>query len=175
MNSTTIDMLTAPYRLRSIRDFDLDAFTHLFPESASHGATVSDWRAWLRDVENIAWGRNPKVRLVMEEISTGRSIAGFTFERRSEATAVLHYGFRPSTAMTQIAGFVLARDFAFRDLQLIALRTEMVSGQDPLAQIHDGVGYRQAVRLREFWRDPDDTPRDLITYEAVNPAWEGRS
>lgn len=107
----------------------------------------------------------------MEEASSGRALAGFTIERRSEAVGILRYGFRPSTAMTQIAGFLLAKHYAFERLKLISLRTDMISGQDPLAQIHSQIGFHEAVRLREWWRDGDDSLRDFITYEAVNPEW----
>lgn len=172
MNSFPAELLTTPYALRAIRDLDLEALPQIFPESGSYGATVADRRRWLRDVENIPWGRNPKTRLVMEEAATGRALAGFTIERQSEAVGILRYGFRPSTAMTQIAGFLLAKQYAFDRLSLIAIRTDMIGGQDPLAQIHKQIGYREAVRLREWWRDAEDTLRDFITYEAVNPAWE---
>lgn len=110
----------------------------------------------------------------MEEAATGRALAGFTIERRGEAVGILRYGFRPSTAMTQIAGFLLAREYAFERINLVALRTDMIGGQDPLAQIHGQIGFREAVRLREWWRDAGDEPRDFITYEAINPAWEAR-
>lgn len=171
MNSFPSELLTTPYGLRAIRDLDLEALPQIFPESGSYGATIADRRRWLRDVENIAWGRNLKTRLVMEEASSGRALAGFTIERRSEAVGILRYGFRPSTAMTQIAGFLLAKHYAFERLKLISLRTDMISGQDPLAQIHSQIGFHEAVRLREWWRDGDDSLRDFITYEAVNPEW----
>ncbi len=172
MNSFPAAVLTSPYALRSIRDLDLDALPQIFPESGVAGPSLSDRRNWLRKVESIAWGKNPNLRLVMEDSSTGRAIAGFTIERHGDAVATLRYGFRPSTAMTQIAGFLLVKTFTFEELRLIALRTDMIAGQDPLAQIHDQIGFREAVRLREWWRDADDIPHDLITYEAVNPAWE---
>lgn len=172
MNSFPSELLTTPYALRAVRDLDLEALPQIFPECGSYGATVADRRRWLRDVENIPWGRNLKTRLVMEESATGRALAGFTIERQSEAVGILRYGFRPSTAMTQIAGFLLAKQYAFDRLNLIAIRTDMISGQDPLAQIHGQIGYREAVRLREWWRDDVDAPRDFITYEAVNPQWE---
>lgn len=172
MNSFPTDLLTTRYALRAIRDLDLEALPQIFPECGSFGAGVAARRDWLRHVENIAWGKNPSVRLVMEEIESGRAIAGFTIERQNEAVANLRYGFRPSTAMTQIAGFLLAREFAFRNLNLIAIRTDMISGQDPLSQIHEQIGYTEAVRLREWWRDADDLPHDLITYEALNPDWQ---
>lgn len=175
MNSFPSELLTSPYALRAIRDLDLEALPQIFPESGSYGATISDRRRWLRDVENIAWGRNPATRLVMEETATGRALAGFTIERQSEAIGILRYGFRPSTAMTQIAGFLLAKHYAFERLGMIAIRTDMIGGQDPLAQIHGQIGYREAVRLREWWRDAEDIPRDFITYEAVNPEWESRT
>lgn len=159
--------------MRAIRELDLEALPQIFPECGAYGASLADRRRWLLDVEDIPWGKNPKTRLVMEETATGRALAGFTIERQSEAVGKLHYGFRPSTAMTQIAGFMLARQYAFERLSLIALRTDMVGGQDPLAQIHAQIGFREAVRLREWWRDAEDNARDLITYEAVNPAWEG--
>lgn len=174
MNSFSPESITAPYRLRAIRELDLEGLPQLFPESTARGHALADRRAWLRDVENIAWGKNPRLRLVLEEIESGRALAGFTFDRKSEAIAILRYGFRPTTALTQIAGFVLAKDFAFADLRLIALRTDMVQGQDPLASVHEQIGYRQAVRLREWWRDGQDNLLDLITYEAVNPAWEAK-
>lgn len=164
-----------PYRLRAIRDFDLEALGELFPESGSYGPGLADRRDWLRSVETIAWGRNTMVRLVMEDAATGRAIAGFTIERAGEAIGSLRYGFRPSTAMTQLAGFALARKFAFESLNLIALRTDLVSGQDPLATVHDELGYTPAVRYREWFRDHEDLAHDLITYEAVNPAWEQSS
>ncbi|MCA9834323.1 MAG: hypothetical protein KC435_10270 [Thermomicrobiales bacterium] len=174
MNSFSVESITVPYRLRAIRELDLEGLPQLFPESTVHGRELADRRAWLRDVESIAWGKNPRLRLVLEETSTGRALAGFTFDRKSEAVAILRYGFRPTTAMTQIAGFVLAKEFAFTTLRLIALRTDMVQGQDPLANIHEQIGYRQAVRLREWWRDAEDNALDLITYEAVNPDWEAK-
>lgn len=173
MNSIPGELLTSKFALRAIRDLDLDALPQIFPECGAYGASIADRRRWLRDVENIPWGRNPKTRLVMEEADTGRVVAGFTIERVSEAAGVLHYGFRPSTAMTQIAGFIMAKDHAFERLNLIVLRTDMVSGQDPLATIHEQIGYREAVRLREWWRDGDGNALDFITYEAVNPAWKG--
>lgn len=173
MNSFPADLLTSPYTLRAIRDLDLEALPQIFPESGSYGATVADRRRWLREVENIPWGRNRQTRLVMEESATGRALAGFTIDRRSEAVGQLRYGFRPSTAMTQVAGFLLVKELAFERLGLIVVRTDMISGQDPLAQIHEQIGYREAVRLREWWRDPEGIQRDFITYEAVNPAWEG--
>ena len=172
MNSLTLASLTAPYRLRPIRELDLEGLPQLFPESTANGRNLADRRAWLRDVEDVAWGKNPRLRLVLEDIASSRALAGF--DRRSEAVAILRYGFRPSTAMTQIAGFILARQFAFDTLNLVALRTDMVQGQDPLTQIHQQIGYHQAVRLREWWRDAGNVPLDLITYEAVNPAWEAR-
>lgn len=175
MNSFPSELLTNPYSLRAIRDLDLEALPQIFPESGAYGATVADRRRWLKDVENIAWGRNLKTRLVMEDSSTGRALAGFTIERQSEAVGILRYGFRPSTAMTQIAGFLLAKQYAFDRLNLIVIRTDMISGQDPLAQIHAQIGFREAVRLREWWRDGEDTLRDFITYEAVNPEWEART
>lgn len=171
MNSFPTELLTQRFALRAIRDLDLDAFHQIFPECGAFGPSLADRRNWLRHVETIAWGKNPSIRLVMEEIENGRAVAGFTFERQNEAVAILRYGFRPSIAMTQIAGFVLAREFAFANLNLAALRTDMISGQDPLAQIHGQIGYREAVRLREWWRDAEDVPRDFITYEAVNPDW----
>lgn len=174
MNSFPNELLTAPYSLRAIRDLDLEALPQIFPECGKYGASVADRRRWLKDVENIAWGKNPNIRLVMEEAETGRALAGFTIERKSEAVGILRYGFRPSTAMTQIAGFMLAREHAFDRLNLIALRTDMISGQDPLAQIHSQIGFHEAVRLREWWRADDAAPRDLITYEAINPKWEAR-
>ena len=174
MNSFPAELLTSPYALRALRELDLEALPQIFPESGAFGASIADRRRWLRDVENIPWGRNPKTRLVMEESSSGRVLAGFTIERQSEAVGVLRYGFRPSTAMTQIAGFLLAKEYAFERLNLVALRTDMIGGQDPLAQIHSQIGYSEAVRLREWWRDAEDTPRDFITYEAVNPEWEAR-
>lgn len=171
MNSFPSDLLTGPYALRALRDLDLEALPQIFPESGAYGASIADRRRWLRDVENIPWSRNPNTRLVMEESATGKVLAGFTIERRTEAVGVLRYGFRPSTAMTQIAGFLLVKEYAFARLNLVALRTDMVGGQDPLAQIHDQIGFREAVRLREWWRDAEDNPRDFITYEAVNPNW----
>ncbi len=174
MNSYPTNILTAPYGMRALRELDLEALPQIFPECGAYGPALADRRRWLVDVENVPWGRNPKTRLVMEEKATGRALAGFTIDRQSEAVAILHYGFRPTTAMTQIAGFMLARQYAFDRLNFIALRTDMVSGQDPLAQIHESIGYRVAVRLREWWRDAEDIPHDLITYEAINPAWEGR-
>lgn len=174
MNSFPAELLTSPFSLRAIRDLDLEALPQIFPECGSYGASLADRRRWLRDVENIAWGKNPHTRLVMEETATGRALAGFAIERRSEAVGILRYGFRPSTAMTQIAGFLMAKEFAFQRLNLIAIRTDMIGGQDPLAQIHDQIGYREAVRLREWWRDTEDAPRDFITYEAINPEWESR-
>lgn len=174
MNSATIELLIAPFRLRAIRDLDLHALGQLFPESSVRGAAIADHRSWLRDVEAIAWGRNPRTRVVMEDNSTGLAVAGFTIDRKSEAVATLRYGFRPSNAMTQIAGFVLIRQLAFDGLNLISLRTDMVEGQDPLAQIHESIGYRQAVRLKGWWRDGDGIQHDLITYEAINPGWEAR-
>ena len=172
MNSFPAAILTSPYALRAIRDLDLDVLPQLFPECGIAGPSLSDRRTWLRQVESIAWGKNPNIRLVMEESDTGRAIAGFTIERHGDVVATLRYGFRPSTAMVQIAGFLLAKTLAFEELRLIALRTDMISGQDPLAQIHDQIGFREAVRLKEFWRDTDNIAHDLITYEAVNPAWE---
>lgn len=174
MNSFPNELLTAPYSLRALRDLDLDALPQLFPESGKYGPSIGDRRRWLKDMENIAWGKNPKVRLIMEESETGRALAGFTIERQSEAVGILRYAFRPSTATTQIAGFMLARDHAFERLNLIALRTDMISGQDPLAQIHGQIGFRSAVRLREWWRAGDADPRDFITYEAINPKWGAR-
>lgn len=174
MNLPDLDGLIDLYRLRPIREFDLEALPRLFPESTQRGRTIADQRTWLRETENIAWGKNPRLRMVMEEVETGRALAGFTFDRRSEAVAVLRYGFRPSTAMAQIAGFALARNFAFDVLNLIAIRTDMVQGQDPLAEIHQQIGYREAVRLREWWRDVDGNVLDYITYEAVNPKWEAK-
>lgn len=172
MNSFPAAILTSPYALRSIRDLDLDALPQLFPECGIAGPSLGDHRNWLRKVESVAWGKNPNLRLVMEEAATGRAIAGFTIERHGDVVATLRYGFRPTTAMTQIAGFLLMKNLAFDELRLIALRTDMIAGQDPLAQIHTQIGFREAVRLREWWRDADDNPHDLITYEAVNPAWE---
>lgn len=173
MNSLPIHLLTAPYTMRALRELDLDALPQIFPECGAYGPTLADRRRWMVDAENVPWGRNPKTRLVMEESASGQALAGFTIDRQSEAVATLHYGFRPTTAMAQIAGFMLARQYAFDRLNFIALRTDMVSGQDPLAQIHESIGYRVAVRLREWWRDTDDIPRDFITYEAINPDWEG--
>ncbi len=175
MNSFPSELLTTPYALRAIRDLDLEALPQIFPECGAYGPTVADRRRWLKDVENIAWGKNPNTRLVMEETESGRALAGFTIERRSDAVGILRYGFRPSTAMTQIAGFLLAKEHAFERLNLAVLRTDMVSGQDPLAQIHGQIGYREALRLREWWRDGEESLRDFITYEAVNPAWEARN
>lgn len=175
MNSFPSELLTTPYALRAIRDLDLEALPQIFPECGSYGPKVADRRRWLRDVENIAWGRNPNTRLVMEESETGRALAGFTIERQNDAVAILRYGFRPSTAMTQIAGFLLAKEHAFDRLNFAVIRTDMISGQDPLAQIHTQIGYREALRLREWWRDDEDAVRDFITYEAVNPAWEARN
>lgn len=172
MNSFPSEILTSPYALRAIRDLDLEALPQIFPESGSLGPTLANRRDWLKQVENIPWGKNPNLRLVMEEQATGRAIAGFTFERNGDVLASLRYGFRPSTAMIQIAGFVLARNFAFDELGLIALRTDMIGGQDPLAQIHEQIGFREAVRMREFWRDAQETLHDLITYEAVNPEYK---
>lgn len=173
MNSLPVELMMKPYRLRAIRDFDLEALHELFPESGAFGPSLADRRNWLKSAETIGWGRNPLVRLVMEDVATGRAIAGFTIDRASEAVATLRYGFRPSTAMTQLAGFALARTFAFESLNLIALRTDLVAGQDPLAIVHEELGYREALRLREWFRDHEDVAHDLITYEAVNPAWEG--
>ncbi len=172
MNSDPVDTQAGQLRLRALRDLDLVALPQLFPECRTRGLRQSDWHAWLRDVENIAWGKNPRLRLVLEETETGRSVAGFTFVRSGEAVATLHYGFRRTTAATQIAGFALAREFAHTQMHVIVLRTDLVSGQDPLAASHASIGYREAVRLREWWRDGDDLPHDLITYEAVNPEWE---
>ncbi|MCO5217398.1 MAG: hypothetical protein M9953_04835 [Thermomicrobiales bacterium] len=174
MNSLPLEPMIAPYRLRAIREFDLEGISQLYPESTAWGRSVAERRSWLQDAEDIAWGKNPKLRMVLEERKSGRALAGFTFDRKSEAVAVLRYGFRPSTAMTQIAGFVLARSFAFDVLNLIALRTDMVQGQDPLALVHEQIGYREAVRLRQWWRDAEGTALDFITYEAVNPAWEAK-
>lgn len=168
-------ILTTPFSLRPIRDLDIEALPQIYPESGAFGPSVADRRLWMRHVENIAWGKNPNTRLVMEEVATGRAIAGFTIERKSEAVGVVRYGFRPTTAMTQIAGFQLVKEFAFGRMNLIAIRTDMVGGQDPLAQIHEHIGYREAVRLREWWRDGQDIARDLITYEAVNPIWKAES
>lgn len=175
MNSFPAAVITSPYTLRSIRDLDLDALPQLFPECGIAGPSLSDRRKWLRQVESIAWGKNSNLRFVMEESATGRAVAGFTIERHGDVVATLRYGFRPSTAMVQIAGFLLAKNLAFEQLRLIALRTDMIAGQDPLAQIHEQIGFREAVRMREWWRDADDVPHDLITYEAVNPAWERTS
>ena len=175
MNSFPSELLTAPYALRALRDLDLEALPQIFPECGSYGATIADRRRWLKDVENIAWGRNLSTRLVMEDSATGRALAGFTIERRSEAVGIVRYGFRPTTAMTQIAGFLLVKQYAFDRLNLIVIRTDMIGGLDPLAQIHGQIGFREAVRLREWWRDGEDTPRDFITYEAVNPVWESRN
>lgn len=163
-----------PFRLRSVRDLDLEALGELFPETGAWGPGIGDRRNWLRSVETLPWGRNPQVRLVMEEVSSGRAIAGFTIDRESEAVGTLRYGFRPSTAMTQIAGFALAREFAFQKLHLIALRTDLVGGQDPLAGLYEQLGYTVAVRKRDWIRDAEDNVRDLVTYEAINPSWEGR-
>lgn len=175
MNSFPSELLTTPYSLRAIRDLDLEALPQIFPECGSYGASIADRRRWLRDVENIAWGRNLNTRLVMEDSASGRALAGFTIERRSDAVGILRYGFRPSTAMTQIAGFLLAKEHAFERLKLAVIRTDMISGQDPLAQIHGQIGFKEALRLREWWRDGEDTPHDFITYEAINPEWESRN
>lgn len=172
MNSFPTELLTKRFALRAIRDLDLDALPQIFPECGAFGPHLADRRNWLRHVENIAWGKNPSIRLVMEELENGQAMAGFTIERENEAVAMLRYGFRPSTAMTQIAGFLLVKEFAFSSMNLVAVRTNMIGGQDPLAQIHGQIGFREAVRLREWWRDADDIPRDLITYEAVNPDWQ---
>lgn len=175
MNSFPSSLLTSPFSLRAIRDFDLDALGQIFPECNAWGATLADHRRWLKEVENIPWGRNPNTRLVLEETETGRALAGFTIERKSEAVGVLRYGFRPSTAMTQIAGFLLAKEYAFERLGMIVLRTDMIDGQDPLAQIHSQIGFQEALRLKEWWRDANMIARDFITYEAVNPAWKDRN
>lgn len=171
MNSLPTAILTSPYALRAIRDLDLDTLPQIFPECGSFGPSLADRRNWLRQEESVAWGKNPNIRLVMEESATGRAVAGFTIERNGDVAATLRYGFRPSTAMTQIAGFLLVKNLVFEQFGLISLRTDMIGGQDPLAQMHEQIGFREAVRLREFWRDSDDTPHDLITYEAVNPEW----
>lgn len=172
MNSFPSAILTSPYALRAIRDLDLEALPQIFPESGAAGPSVANRRDWLKQVENIAWGRNANIRIVMEEQETGRAIAGFTIERTGDHLASLRYGFRPSTSMTQIAGFLMAKNLAFEELGLIALRTDMIGGQDPLAQIHEQIGFREAVRMREFWRDAEDNLHDLITYEAVNPEYQ---
>lgn len=172
MNSFPADILTSPYALRALRDLDLEALPQIFPESGSFGPSLANRRDWMKQVENIAWGKNPNLRVVMEDSATGRAIAGFTFERTGDVLATLRYGFRPSSAMTQVAGFLMAKNLAFDELGLIALRTDMISGQDPLAQIHEQIGFREAVRMRQFWRDSQENLHDLITYEAVNPEYQ---